>query len=54
VIEELHRNLVKAGARPEAIEHRLDQMAAYFPGAQIGGYENLAGSMTNHAKWLAP
>jgi predicted nucleic acid-binding protein len=50
VIEELRRNLVKAGAGPEAIEHRLDQMTAYFPGAQITGYENLTGSMTNHPK----
>jgi hypothetical protein len=31
VLEELRRNLVKAGAGPEAIEHRLDQMAAYSP-----------------------
>lgn len=50
VLEELRRDLVKAGAGPEAIGHRLDQMAAYFPGAQITGYENLTGSMTNHSK----
>jgi predicted nucleic acid-binding protein len=50
VLEELRRNLAKAGARPEAIEHRLDQMAAYFPGARITGYEDLTGSMTNHPK----
>jgi predicted nucleic acid-binding protein len=50
VLEELRRNLVKAGAKPEAVEHRLGQMAAYFPDARVTGYEQLIGSMTNHPK----
>jgi hypothetical protein len=33
VLAELRRNLVKAGAKQEAVEHRLAQMAAYFPDA---------------------
>ena len=36
VLEELRRNLVKAGAKPEAVEHRLGQMAAFFPGKHSG------------------
>jgi hypothetical protein len=48
--EELRRNLVKAGAKPEAVEHRLGQMATYFPDARVTGYEQLIGSMTNHPK----
>jgi hypothetical protein len=50
VLEELRRNLVKAGAKPEAVEHRLGQMATYFPDARVTGYEQLIGSMTNHPK----
>jgi hypothetical protein len=50
VLEELRRNLVKAGAKPEAVEHRLGQMAAYFPDARVTGYEQLIRSMTNHPK----
>lgn len=46
----LWRNLVKAGAKPEAVEHRLGQMATYFPDARVTGYEQLIGSMTNHPK----
>jgi hypothetical protein len=30
VLAELGRNLVKAGAKQEAVEHRLGQMAASF------------------------
>ena len=50
VLEELRRNLVKAGAKPEAVEHRLGQMTTYFPDARVTGYEQLVGSMTNHPK----
>src|ERR1700735_968201 len=50
VLEELRRNLVKAGAKPEAVEHRLGQMTTYFPDARVTGYEKLIGSMTNHPK----
>jgi predicted nucleic acid-binding protein len=50
VLEELRRNLIKARAKPEAVEHRLEQMAAYFPDARVTGYEQLIGSMTNHPK----
>lgn len=50
VLEELRRNLVKAGAKPAAVEHRLGQMATYFPDARVTGYEQLIGSMTNHPK----
>jgi hypothetical protein len=50
VLEELRRNLIKAGAKREAVEHRLGQMATYFPDARVTGYEQLIGSMTNHPK----
>jgi len=50
VLAELRRNLVKAGAKQEAVEHRLGQMAAYFPDAQVTSYEALISSMTNHPK----
>jgi predicted nucleic acid-binding protein len=50
VLDELRRNLIKAGAKQEAVEHRLGQMATYFPDARVTGYEELIGSMTNHPK----
>jgi PIN domain len=50
VLAELRRNLVKAGAKQEAVEHRLGQMTTYFPDARVTGYEKLIGSMTNHPK----
>jgi len=50
ILAELRRNLVKAGAKPEAVEHRLTEMAAYFPDALVMGYEDLIGSMVNHPK----
>jgi predicted nucleic acid-binding protein len=50
ILAELRRNLIKAGAKQEAVEHRLGQMAAYFPDARVTGYEKLTGSMTNHPK----
>jgi predicted nucleic acid-binding protein len=50
VLAELRRNLVRAGAKQEAIEHRLGQMAASFPDARVTGYESFIGSMTNHPK----
>jgi predicted nucleic acid-binding protein len=50
VLAELRRNLIKAGAKQEAVEHRLEQMATYFPDARVTGYEELIGSMTNHPK----
>jgi hypothetical protein len=40
VLAELRRNLVKAGAKQEAVEHRLAQMAAYFPDARVTSYES--------------
>lgn len=50
ILGELRRNLTKAGAKQEAVEHRLGQMATYFPDARVTGYEDLIGSMTNHPK----
>lgn len=50
VLTELHRNLLKAGAKQEAVEHRLAEMAVYFPDALVPGYEGLIDSMTNHPK----
>jgi predicted nucleic acid-binding protein len=50
VLAELRRNLVKAGAKQEAVEHRLNQMTAYFPDARVTSYDELIGSMTNHPK----
>lgn len=50
ILAELRRNLIKAGAKQEAVEHRLGQMATYFPDARVTGYEELIGSMTNHPK----
>ena len=41
VLQEIRRNLLKAGAKPEAAGHRLRQMATYFPDAQGAGYEQL-------------
>jgi hypothetical protein len=35
ILAELRRNLVKAGAKQEAVEHRLGQMAASFPDARV-------------------
>jgi PIN domain len=37
VLAELRRNLVKAGAKQEAVEHRLGQMTTYFPDARVTG-----------------
>jgi len=53
VLAELRRNLVKAGAKQEAVEHRLGQMAAYFPDARVTSYEELISAMTNHRSWSA-
>jgi predicted nucleic acid-binding protein len=50
ILAELRRNLVKAGAKQEAVEHRLTQMTTYFPDARVTGYETLIGSMTNDPK----
>ena len=50
MLEELRRNLVKLGLKPEAVEHRLDQMTTFFPTAQVTGYEELVPAMTNHPK----
>ena len=50
VLAELRRNLIKAGAKQEAVEHRLTQMTTYFPDARVTGYEPLIGSMTNDPK----
>jgi predicted nucleic acid-binding protein len=50
VLAELRRNLVKVGAKQEAVEHRAAQMVAYFPDAMVNGYEELIGSMTNDPK----
>lgn len=51
VLAEVYRNLARrAGAKPEAVEHRLGQMAVSFPDARATGYESLIGSMTNHPK----
>lgn len=50
ILEELRRNLIKAGAKQEAVDHRLTQMTTYFPDAQVSGYESLIESMTNHPK----
>jgi len=47
VLAELRRNLVKAGAKQEAVEHRVGQMAVYFPDARVTSYEELISSMTN-------
>jgi hypothetical protein len=50
VLAELRRNLLKAGAKQEAVDHRLAEMAAYFPDALVMGYEGLIDTMTNHPK----
>ncbi len=50
ILAELRRNPMKAGAKQEAVEHRLGQMTAYFPDARVTGYEDLISSMTNHPK----
>lgn len=50
VLTELRRNLIRAGAKQEAVEHRLTQMTTYFPDARVTGYETLIGSMTNDPK----
>jgi hypothetical protein len=35
ILIELRRNLIKAGAKQEAVEHRLTQMTTYFPDALL-------------------
>jgi hypothetical protein len=35
VLAELRRNLINAGGKQEAVEHRPAQMAAYFPDARV-------------------
>ena len=50
ILAELRRNLIKSGAKQAAVEHRLEQMATYFPDARVTGYEELMGSMTSHPK----
>jgi PIN domain len=37
VLRELRRNLMKVGAKQEAIEHRLGQMASHSPNARVTG-----------------
>jgi hypothetical protein len=49
VLAELRRNLVKAGAKQEAVEHRLGQMAAYFPDARVTPAAS-SGKATSHAR----
>lgn len=36
--------------RHSPVDHRLAEMAAYFPDALVAGYEGLTGSMANHPK----
>ena len=50
ILTELRRNLVRSGAKQEAVEHRLGQMAEAFPDARVTGYESSISSMTNHPK----
>lgn len=50
VLEELRRNLIKLGINPEAVDRRIGQMTAFFPDAQVTGYEGLVPEMTNHPK----
>ncbi|WP_239375112.1 MULTISPECIES: putative toxin-antitoxin system toxin component, PIN family [unclassified Frankia] len=50
ILEELRRNLLRVGAKPEAVDHRLDQMNISFPDARVTGHESLIGSMTNDPK----
>lgn len=50
VLAELDRNLRKRGASGAQVAHRLDQMTRHFPDAEVKGYEQLIGSMTNDPK----
>ena len=50
VLTELRRNLLKAGAKQEAVEHRPTQMADYLPDARVTSYEELIGFMTTYPK----
>ena len=50
VLEELRRNLLRLGIKSEAVDHRIGQMTAFFPDAQVTGYEGLIPEMTNHPK----
>lgn len=46
VLEELRRNLLKNGERPDSVEKRIRTMTDYFPDALVEGYDNLVGRMT--------
>jgi predicted nucleic acid-binding protein len=50
ILVELRRNLLKVGAKPDAVERRIEMMTMYFPDARVDGYEELIGSMSNHPK----
>jgi hypothetical protein len=50
VLEELARNLRRRGATQPQVDHRLGQMTAHFPDAEVTGYQRLIGSMTNDQK----
>ncbi len=50
ILAELRRNLLKVGAKQDAVERRIEMMTLYFPDARVTGYENLIDSMTNHPK----
>lgn len=50
ILVELRRNLLKVGAKPDAVERRIEMMTMYFPDARVDGYEGLIGSMPNDPK----
>ncbi|KAA2263488.1 PIN domain-containing protein [Solihabitans fulvus] len=50
VLTELAVNLRRRGATDGQIEHRLGQMKAHFPDAEVTGYQSLIEAMTNHPK----
>jgi predicted nucleic acid-binding protein len=50
VLGELRKNLLRRGLKDTQVDHRLEQMVACFPDAEVTGYRHLIPSMTNHEK----
>ena len=46
IIDELHRNLVKAGIDSGAVDHLVGEMNGAFPDAEVTGFHSLVDSMT--------
>lgn len=50
ILEELRRNLVRAGEDQRLVDKRISTMTTYFPDAMVDGYESLIPTMGCDAK----